>query len=144
MTPEITAGIGAASALLGVLLGGAMNYLTNRNIKRQEWQLALARDQLQVRQKVYAEFLVEAQRALSLGREDKIQALSDLDPIKAKFAEVSMFAPPEVFKAAQQLADAAITSQQTPPAKEVANFFQLKEAFIAAVRADLAVVTKGL
>lgn len=137
MTFELTAVVGAVSALSGVVLGGAMNYLTHRSIKRQEWQLALARDQLQLRQKLYSEFLVEAQRVLSLGREDKIASLADLDPIKAKFAEVSMFAPPEVFRAAQKLADAAISSQQTPPAEEVAQFFQLKENFIAAVRSDL-------
>lgn len=143
MTPDITAVIGAISALTGVLIGAAMNYLTHRNIKRQEWRLALARDHMHLRQKVYAEFLVETQRMLSLGREDKIKSLTDLDPLKAKFAELSMFAPPEVFKAAQKLADAAISSQQTPPAKEVANFFQLKEDFIAAIRADLAIVIQG-
>ena len=139
---EMIAAIGAVSALAGVLIGGVMNYLTHRSIKQQEWRLALTRDQLQLRQKVYSEFLVEAQRMLSLGREDKIKSVSDLDPLKGKFAEVSMFASPEVFKAAQMLADAAITSQQNPPAKEVANFFQLKESFIAAVRADLALVTQ--
>jgi hypothetical protein len=141
--PEMIALIGAVSALAGVLIGGVMNYLTHRSIKKQEWRLTLTRDQLQLRQKVYAEFLVEAQRMLSLGREDKIKSLSDLDPLKGKFAEVSMFAPPEVFKAAQKLADASMTSQQTPPAKEVASFFQLKENFVAAVRADLAMVTQG-
>src|SRR5574340_1212651 len=133
MASEMTLVIGTISALAGVVIGGAMNYLTHRNIKRQEWRLALARDQIQLRQRIYSEFLVEVQRMLSLGREDKIKSLTDLDTLKAKFAEVSMFAPPEVFKPAQKLADAAITSQQTPPAKEVANFFQLKDDFIAAV-----------
>jgi hypothetical protein len=41
-------------------------------------------------------------------------------------------------EAAQKLADSAITSHSAQPAKEVADFFKLKTAFIAAARQDIA------
>lgn len=41
-------------------------------------------------------------------------------------------------EAARKLADSALTSHSAQPAKEVADFFKLKVAFIAAARQDIA------
>lgn len=134
MAPEITTTI---AALGGTLVGGFINYLSSRSVKNHEWRLSLAKDQAASRQKLYAEFLVEAQRLVIQAHENKISSLSDLNALNGKFAEVSLVAPDSVVEAAKKLTDAAITSHSAPPAKEVADFFKLRAAFIAAVRQDI-------
>jgi len=136
--------VAVLGTLLGVLLGGLMNYFINRRVKSYEWRLALARDQSISRQKLYAEFLVEAQRLVALAREEKISSLTDLDTLNAKFADVSLVAPDSVLMVAQKLADYALTSHSAPPAKEVRDFFKLREEFIVAVRQDISnVLSEG-
>jgi hypothetical protein len=135
MPPEIIAVLGT---LFGALVGGLINYLSSRSVKNHEWRLSLAKDQAVSRQKLYAKFLVEAQRLVIQAHEGKISSLADLNALNGKFAEVSLVAPDSVVEAAKKLTDAAITSHSTPPAKEVADFFKIKSAFIAAARQDIA------
>ena len=135
MSPALIAVLGT---LLGTLVGGFIHYFLNRSVKNHEWRLALARDQIASRQKLYAEFLVEAQRLVVQAREEKIFSLADLNALNGKFAEVSLVAPDCVVEAAQKLADAAISSHSAQPAKEVSDLFKLKVAFIAVARQDIA------
>jgi hypothetical protein len=137
MPSELIAVLGT---LFGTLVGGLINYCTTRSVKNHEWRLALARDQAAVRQKLYAEFLVEAQRLVVQAREDKVSSLSDLNPLNGKFAEVSLLAPEDVMGAAKKLANYAITSHSVQPAKEIADFFKLKEEFVSSARRDIAKV----
>lgn len=135
MSPELVAVLGT---LFGALVGGLINYFSSRSVKNHEWRLALAKDQVASRQKLYAEFLVEAQRLVVQAREEKITSLADLNALNGKFAEISLVAPDSVVEVAQKLADSAITSHSAQPAKEVADFSKLKTAFIAAARQDIA------
>ncbi len=137
MQSEVIAVLGTLS---GALLVGLINYFSNRSVKNHEWRLALARDQVAGRQKLYAEFLVEAQRLVVQAREDKISSLTDLNALNAKFSEVCLVAPQSVIEVAKKLADYAITSHAVQPASEVADFFALKSDFIEAAREDLAKV----
>ena len=137
MAPELTAVLGT---LFGVLVGGLINYFATRSVKIHEWRLALARDSAATRQKLYADFLVEAQRLVVQAREEKVSSLADLNALNGKFAEVSLLAPESVIAAAKKLADYAITSHSVQPAKEVADFFRLKESFIAAARKDITTI----
>lgn len=134
MSSELVAVLGT---LFGTLVGGLINYFSSRSVKNHEWRLALARDQVASRQKLYAEFLVEAQRLVVQAREEKITSLADLNALNGKFAEISLVAPDSVVEAAQKLADSAITSHSAQPAKEVADSFKLKTAFISAARQDI-------
>lgn len=134
MPSELIAVLGT---LGGVIVAGAINYFSNRSAKSHEWRLAVARDQIAVRQKLYAAFLVEAQRLTIQGREEKISLLSDLNEMNSKFAEVSLVASEEVIAEAKKLADYALTSQSKPSGKEARDFFSLKESFIRAAREDL-------
>ena len=59
MPSELIAVLGT---LGGALLVALINFFSNRSVKNQEWRLTIARDQVLSRQKLYAEFLVEAQR----------------------------------------------------------------------------------
>jgi hypothetical protein len=140
MPSELIAVLGT---LAGVTFGGLINYFANRSVKNHEWKLALAREQSAIRQKLYAEFLVEAQRLVAQAREETISSLADLNAMNGKFAEVSLIARDSVLEAAKKLADYAITSHSAQPAKEVAGFFRLKEAFIIAARQDIAGMLSG-
>lgn len=135
MTSEI---ITTIAALGGTLVGGLINYLSSRSVKNHEWRLSLAKDQVASRQKLYAEFLVEAQRLVLQAHEEKISSLYDVNALTSKFAEISLVAPDSVVEAAKKLTDTAITSHVVPPAKEVADFFELRAAFISAARQDIA------
>ena len=135
--------IAVLGTLSGVLIGGFINYLASRSVKNHEWKLALAKEQSTIRHKLYAEFLVETQRLVVQAREEKISSLADLNMLNGKFAEVSLVASGMVVEAAKKLADYVITSHSAQPAKGVADFFKLKEAFIAVARQDIAEVLSG-
>lgn len=137
MQPEVFAIVGTLS---GAIVVGVINYFSNRSVKNHEWRLALARDQISMRQKLYSELLAEAQRLVIQAREEKASSLADLNLVNVKFAEICLVASEEVIEEARKLKDYAITSYGVPPAKEAANFFTLKEAFIAAARKDMAKV----
>jgi hypothetical protein len=137
MPPELIAIVGTLS---GGLLVGLINYFSNKRIKNHEWRLALARDQVTARQKLFADFLVEAQRLVMLAREEKLSSLTDFNIINGKFAEICLVSSEHVIEEAKKLADYAITSHAAQPAKEVANLFALKQSFIAAARQDMAKV----
>ena len=139
MPPELTAVIGT---LFGVLVGGLINYFATRSVKNHEWRLALVRDSAAIRQKLYADFLVDAQRLVVQAREEKVSSLADLNPLNGKFAEISLLAPGGVIEAAKKLADYAITSHSAQPAKEVADFFKLRQEFIEAARKDIATLLR--
>ncbi len=53
------------ATLAGVVVGGFINFLASRKAKRHEWQLTLARDQIQRREVLYSEYLAEARRLTS-------------------------------------------------------------------------------
>ncbi|MDK9715248.1 MAG: hypothetical protein OEL86_14295 [Sulfuritalea sp.] len=134
MPPELTA---ILATLLGVLLGGLINYSASRNAKSHEWRLAIAKEKAASRQKLYGEFLVEAQRLVVQARENKISSLTDLNGVNGKFAEISLVASELVIEEAKKLADYALTNHSSQPAKEAANFFQVKANFIAAARHEI-------
>ena len=135
MQSEVVAVLGT---LGGVLLTGTINYFSNRNGRNHAWRLALARDQVAIRQKLYAEFLVEAQRLVVQAREERVTALRDLNAMNCKFAEVCLVSSVPVIEVAKKLANYSLTSQAVQPADEVANFAFLKDCFIAAARVDMA------
>ena len=139
MQSELIAVVGTLS---GALLVGVINYFSNRSSKNYEWRLSLARDQVATRQKLYAAFLVEAQRLTIQGREEKISLLSDLNEMNGKFAEICLLASANVIDEARKLADCALTSQGPPSGKEARNFSTLKESFIRAAREDMAQVLR--
>jgi len=130
--------IAILGALGGVLVGGLINYVATRSVKHHEWKLALAKDQIASRQKLYAEFIVEAQRLVVQSRENKISSLVDLDQLNGKFAEVSLVAPETVVLAAHAVADYAQCSHAAESAAIVSNFFTLRQKFIDAARKDIA------
>lgn len=134
MASDLVAVIGALS---GVAIGGLINYLASMRVKNHEWRLSLARDRVALLQKLYVEFLGEAQRVVRLAREEKVASLSDFDFLHSKMAEVSLVAGDEVVAQAHKLVDCAVTSRNAPPANEVSKYFELRKSFIAAARAEI-------
>jgi len=137
MSSELIAVLGT---LGGALLVGVINYFSNKGVKNHEWRLALARDQFAIRQKLYAELLVEAHRLVIQAREEKVSSLADLNPMNGKYAEVCLVGATAVIEEAEKLTAYAIAAYSAQPAKEVAQFYALKQSFIAAARKDMAKV----
>lgn len=132
--------IAILGTLGGALVVGLINYFSNRSVKNLEWRLTLARERTAGRQKLYAEFLVEAQHFVALNRANKITSLAEQDGLNGKLAEVCLIAPAGVIEEAKKLVQYAITSSAQQPAKEVADFDELKKNFIVAARDDMALI----
>jgi len=132
-----------ASVLAGVLTGGFINYFAMRSVKSYEWKLALAKEQMASRQKLYAEFLVEAQRLVVEAMERKIARPTELNAMNGKFAEISLVASEAVVNSARAVADYALESQSAAGPTESSDFFSLKRAFIDAARKDIASVRES-
>jgi hypothetical protein len=133
----LTEFIAVLGTLSGVVVGGLINYFSVRSVKNHEWRLSLAKDQAFLRQKLYAELLIEVQRLVVLARENSLSSLNDFNHLNAKLAEVSLVAPEYVMVSAKVLTDYALTSHGTPSATEASDFFKLKDEFIAAARKDV-------
>lgn len=130
--------VAALSALGGALLGGILNYWATRSINHYGWKLALVKDQAVARQKLYAEFIVEAQRLVIQSREKRTASLADLDPLNGKFAEVSLIAPEDVVHIAREVTDYALCDHSADDAATVSMFSKLKQEFVNAARKDIA------
>lgn len=78
MPSELIAVLGT---LLGALIGGLINYFANRSAKKHEWSLALAKDNIALRQKLYSEFLVETQRLVIIAADKKVSSASDFSSV---------------------------------------------------------------
>lgn len=134
MTSEI---IAITGTLAGVFLGGLINYIASRNVKNHEWKLSIAKEQSAVRQKLYSEFFVEAQRLIIQSHEEKLSSLNEFDALSGKFAEITLIAPDDVVEAANQIVEYAITSHGEKSEKETGYFSKIKMKFITAARRDI-------
>ncbi|SRR5258706_11586869 len=130
--------VAVASAFGGVILGGLINYLATRSAKNREWELALARDQISIRQKLFAEFLAEAQCLVVSAMQEKSSDLAKLNPLSTKFAEISLVCTPPVVAGARAITDYALTCHVADSTKKEDNFFALKEEFIGVARGEIA------
>ena len=95
--------VGAASALLGSILGGAISYLTARRIRALEWQYQIAERDIQARSTLYSEFLAEIGK-LSMGAIDgKKLSGTNWVQLHALSGRIRIVSSPEVFEAAQKV-----------------------------------------
>ncbi|WP_134059109.1 hypothetical protein [Rheinheimera aquimaris] len=134
MPSELIAVLGT---LLGALIGGLINYFANRSAKKHEWSLALAKDNIALRQKLYSEFLVETQRLVIIAADKKVSSASDFSSVGGKFAEISLIAPDCVVRSAKTMLDAALETNSKSKSNETSNFYEIKKAFISHARQDI-------
>lgn len=129
--------IAAGAALLGTLVGGFVNYFASRSMKTREWQLAIKKDSLQSRQKLYADFLVTTQTLIMKSMEARITKPTDLDIMNVEFARIELLGSARVVEAAREICDHVIVAHSERPESDKRSFFILKQEFIRAAREEL-------
>jgi len=129
--------VAVAGALGGVILGHLLSYLAVRSAKDREWRLSLARDEITSRQKLYAEFLAEAQEVVTRSMNQKSSDPSILNAVNSRFAEITLFSPDAVIERAKLIADYALTCHSKEGPKQGSNFYLLKSEFIKAAKAHI-------
>jgi hypothetical protein len=138
MPPQVIAAIiGVSSALIGTLIGGFISYLSNRNIKREEWQLSLIKEEINSRKKLYSEFLGEANRLVLFSLEEKVSSTRQLDSLISYFTQIELVATEKVIERAKSLADCVLTCNTQSANKKDQDFYNLKKYFIESVKDEL-------
>ncbi len=135
MQPEVITAL--SSVLAGTVSGGIISYITGVSLKNKEWKLALIRERLHEREKLFAEFLVITQHLLIQSMEHKIEKPSELTVMNNEFARIEMVASKSTVEAAKLICDYVLTSHSS---QELQNknrdFYTLKQTFIHAARKE--------
>lgn len=125
------------STALVAVMAAALSYAAGKGMKRQEWDLNLRREKVAVRQRLYAEFLAEADRQILQSMKEKISDTTALYEITRKFSEIELLSSSDVCAAAKSICDHVVGSHAVEE-KTGANFYELKQAFIRNARKEIA------
>ncbi|GAX34133.1 hypothetical protein [Nodularia sp. NIES-3585] len=138
MSPQVNAAIIAFFAgILITLLGGFISYLTNKSIKLKEWQLILIKEDITIRQKIYSDFLGQANKLLLFSIEEKASSVKELDSIINYFSQIEILATQEVIEQAKKLANYVLDANTQSSNKQNQDFNNIKKHFIEAVKDEL-------
>ena len=132
MEPQFFAVLGA---LAGVLIGGFINYFASRSVKQREWKLSLAKDQIALRQRLYGEFLAEAQRLLTVSIYQPLSLPQDIHQLNNILAQITLLAPDELVVRARAVREHIFKHRSDDP--ESPSFNVLRKAFIESARGDI-------
>ena len=81
MTADVVA---VSGTLIGVALGGFINFVANRSAKQREWRLGIDKELLFLRNRAYAEFLDEYLAQLAVMPRTDFPALEERLRLKSK------------------------------------------------------------
>lgn len=122
-------------------VAGFISYVAGRSMKSHEWRLMLTREKVQVRQRLYAEFLAEVDRLLLLSIQSKISDPAGFHDLIRRFSEIELLATDELTKVAKEITDYAMSShlieQKADSQKPI--FHSLRSKFILIAKSDLEV-----
>ncbi|MEN3148469.1 hypothetical protein ABCW43_14240 [Neorhizobium sp. IRAMC:178] len=128
-----------AGTISAAIVAAVVSYIAGRGMKRHEWQLMLVREKILARQRLYADFVSEADRLLLFSIQSKISDPVGFHDLLRKFGEIQLLARDDVTEAAKQMADHIILSHL---AGEVADanapsLHPLKTTFIMLAKQEL-------
>lgn len=125
----------ASTALVAVMAGG-ISYAAGKGMKKQEWHLALRREKIALRQRLYTEFLAETERLTLLSIDKKINDIAEFNSAVGKWAEIELVASAEVRESVKKLLD-GIFGSHLKDAKSDGILYPLKAAFIECARIEI-------
>ncbi|MEP0000447.1 MULTISPECIES: hypothetical protein [Pseudomonadota] len=128
--------IGAVSALLGALIGGALSYFSTKSINTKEWVRSIAREEIQDRRHLYSSFLEEISRLEMKSHKEKTGDISEFDKVANFIAQIELFGTEETLSAAGKLADHALTSHAAN-SQATSSYPELRKKFVKAVRGEI-------
>ncbi|MDJ1158095.1 hypothetical protein QNA08_07595 [Chelatococcus sp. SYSU_G07232] len=92
------------------IVAGVLSYTAGKGMKRHEWILNLRREKVAVRQRLYAEFLAEADRQVLQSMKEKSSEVTSFYEITRKFSEIELISSDAVSVAAKSICDHVIGS----------------------------------
>lgn len=119
------------------LLAGALSYTAGKGMKRHEWDLNLRREKVTVRQRLFAEFLAEADRLILQSIQGRSGEVTSFYEITRKFSEIELISSEPVCTAARSICDKAISSHTVGEKTEV-MYSELKKVFIEQAKKEIA------
>lgn len=119
------------------LLGGGLSYAAGKDMKKHEWDLNLRREKVTVRQRLFAEFLAEADRLILQSIQEKSGEVTSFYAVTQKFSEIELISSEPVCAAAKSICDNAISSHAVGEKTEV-MYSELKKVFIEQARKEIA------
>lgn len=128
--------IGAASALLGALIGGALSYFSTKSINTKEWARSIAREEIQDRRHLYSSFLEEISRLEMMSHKGKTEDIAQFDKAANFMAQIELFGAEGTLSAAGELADHALSSH-ADNAQPTGSYPDLRKQFVKAVRGEI-------
>jgi hypothetical protein len=137
MTDVITPLLSFISTASVAVIAGVLSYAAGKGMKRHEWDLNLRREKVAVRQRLYAEFLAEADRQVLQSMKEKISDTTSFFEITRKFSEIELLSSSEVSAAAKSICDHVVGSHAVEERTGV-NFYELKQAFIKNAKMEIA------
>ncbi|WP_164606937.1 hypothetical protein [Rhodopseudomonas sp. BR0M22] len=118
-------------------LAGLLSYAVGKGMKRYELELNIRREGVSMKQRLYAEFLAEANRQTLQSIDVKNVKADSFSVITCKLAEIELVSSPEVVDAAKEICSYVIDAhgKESDPR---GNFFDLTQVFIQNARRELA------
>ena len=123
--------------LAGVIIGGLINYLASRSAKQREWHLSLAKDQIALRQRLYSEFLAEAQRLTTEAIFRELAVPEDVRALDSMMVQMTLLSPEIILERARALRRHILVARSSEEVLGSPGFKNLREEFVAEARKDL-------
>jgi hypothetical protein len=130
------------STALVALLAGTLSYSAGKGMTSHEWKLNLRREKVAIRQRLYADFLAEADRQMLQSIDEKSSTATAFYEITRNFSEITLLASAPVAKAARAICDHIIHAHATESSPGT-DFDQLKQGFIRDARSEIAAYEEG-
>lgn len=129
-----------AASLGAALIAGVASYLAGRGMRSHEWKLGLVRERLLERQRLYAKFIVEADRNVLVVTAHAKKSIDNVAPLLSLYAEISLLSSPAVQACAQQVCNLAIAANGVEDTGQDGDHFAAKSAFVDAARRELSTI----
>ncbi|NTE84772.1 hypothetical protein G6M12_24780 [Agrobacterium tumefaciens] len=120
------------------IVAGFLSFLAGRGMKTHEWRLLLIKEKVAMRQRLYADFLAEADKLVLESMHLKSSEPVAFVGLIRKFSEIELIAVESVSTSAKRVCDYAISSHTAGRKSDSEvdgeeGFYELKSQFISAV-----------
>ena len=132
-TPLIT----ASAALLGVLSGGVITFVSNSQIKNKELKHQLNSEYCREKREMYAEFISSINMALIKSLQDKSHVWEQMNDISGQLAKIELIGDPKVHAIAKQLMTVILDSYKKVPEGKQNDLAELRKQYVKEVKLDL-------
>ena len=119
------------------VVAGTLSYVAGKGMKKHEWALNMRREKVVTRQRLYADFLAEADRQVLQSMKEKVGDVAAFYELTRKFSEIELLSSDEVCAAAKLICDHVISSHAID-GKVGTAFYDLKRTFIHSARTEMA------